>query len=241
MAQTWLVEPDRRVRTPNRYAADHKWVRPVECVVLHYTAGYRRPPGDLRLPKSVAWLTDPDAKASAHFVVDEAAVWQLAPLEDRTWHAGGSASRWRGQSVNVRSIGIEIANLGLLFEDAAGELRDYWGRRYAGEAFRSSAWTYRALAGPDRWATVERLYREKGLQVPASLSWDAYPASQLRLVARLLEDLAARFPVLRQDRDRLVFHEETAPTRKLDPGPALWWRADRWRSELALSRSLSAP
>lgn len=237
---TWIVDEDRRVLTPHRYDSTHHWVRPVELLVLHYTVGYRRDAGDGRTPGAVRWFADERAKASAHFVVDGARVWQCAPLEDRCWHAGGSASRWRGKSVNVRSIGIEIANLGLLMTQRDGSLQDWWGRRFDGQGFKINASDYQRVA-PARFETVRGLYASKGLPVPTVLVFEDYPAAQVRLVAALIEDLAERFPVIREDRDRLALHEETAPTRKLDPGPALWWRVNRWRDELAAGRRLSAP
>lgn len=237
--ETWLVPEANRFETPNAYAPGHPWIRDVELVVLHFTVGYRRSPS--RVNGAVAWLTNPDARASAHFVVDEARVFQLAPLEGRTWHAGGKASRWRGKVVNVRSIGVEIANLGLLYRAPNGELLDHWKQAPRGKVFEIPTRSYRELAGPERFAVVERLYRERELPVPDRLPWDDYPASQVRLVAALLDDLADRYPVLREDPDRLALHEETAPSYKIDPGPALWWRVQRWREDLAAGRPCSHP
>ncbi|MCR6633019.1 MAG: N-acetylmuramoyl-L-alanine amidase [Magnetospirillum sp.] len=77
----------------------------VDMLVLHYT-GMRT--GE----EALARLLNPDAKVSAHYVVDEdGAVHALVPESRRAWHAGISA--WRGEGdVNSRSIGIEIVNPG---------------------------------------------------------------------------------------------------------------------------------
>ena len=67
--------------TPNIGSA----MRP-EIIVLHETAGRLDP------TSSIAWLCNPSARASAHFVVDrEGRTTQLAACNMRTWHAGQSS------------------------------------------------------------------------------------------------------------------------------------------------------
>jgi N-acetylmuramoyl-L-alanine amidase len=55
-------------------------------------------------------LSDPVARVSSHYVVDEdGSVLRWAPQERRAWHAG--VSYWRGNTkLNRRSIGIEVVN-----------------------------------------------------------------------------------------------------------------------------------
>jgi N-acetylmuramoyl-L-alanine amidase len=57
-------------------------------------------------------LCDPDAKVSAHYLIDEdGSVVQLVPEERRAWHAG--VSEWQGQArLNDCSIGLELVNPG---------------------------------------------------------------------------------------------------------------------------------
>jgi N-acetylmuramoyl-L-alanine amidase len=78
---------------------------PITLVVLHYTG---MPSGD----EVLARLTDPEAKVSAHYLIDEAGtVTQLVEEEKRAWHAG--RAYWRGiTDVNSASIGIELVNPG---------------------------------------------------------------------------------------------------------------------------------
>lgn len=78
---------------------------PVDILVLHYT-GMRT--GQAALDR----LCDPEARVSAHYVVEEdGTVWRLVPEERRAWHAG--LSHWRGhEALNGRCIGIEIVNPG---------------------------------------------------------------------------------------------------------------------------------
>ena len=77
----------------------------VDTLVLHYT-------GMVSAEAALRRLTDPQARVSAHWCVDEdGTLWRLVPEARRAWHAGVSA--WRGRrSVNDRSIGIELVNPG---------------------------------------------------------------------------------------------------------------------------------
>jgi N-acetylmuramoyl-L-alanine amidase len=78
---------------------------PISMIVLHYT-------GMPNAQDAIARLTDPAAKVSSHYLVDEdAQVMRLVAEEHRAWHAG--RSRWRDiDDVNSASIGIEIVNPG---------------------------------------------------------------------------------------------------------------------------------
>ena len=78
---------------------------PPDMLVLHYT-GMRT--GE----EALARLRDPDAKVSAHYVVEEdGRVFSLVPEARRAWHAG--VSFWQGErDCNAASIGIEIVNPG---------------------------------------------------------------------------------------------------------------------------------
>ncbi|MBY8822887.1 N-acetylmuramoyl-L-alanine amidase [Sphingomonas colocasiae] len=74
-------------------------------IVLHYT-------GMVDADVALARLTDPEAKVSAHYLVDEdGRLVSLVPEDKRAWHAG--RSHWRGiTDINSASIGIEIVNPG---------------------------------------------------------------------------------------------------------------------------------
>jgi N-acetylmuramoyl-L-alanine amidase len=87
--------------TPN---VDHRR-GPPDMVVLHYT-------GMQTGEEALARLCDPQAKVSAHYLVEEdGRVFRLAPEERRCWHAGKSF--WKGETdINAVSIGIELVNPG---------------------------------------------------------------------------------------------------------------------------------
>ncbi len=77
----------------------------VSMIVLHYT-------GMPDASGAIDQLTSPDAKVSAHYLVDEdGRILRLVDEADRAWHAGKAS--WRGiTDVNSASVGIEIVNPG---------------------------------------------------------------------------------------------------------------------------------
>lgn len=78
---------------------------PVDILVLHYT-------GMESCADALDRLCDPEAKVSAHWLVDEdGTVYRLVGEDRRAWHAG--VAHWRGHGdVNARSVGIELHNPG---------------------------------------------------------------------------------------------------------------------------------
>ena len=76
-----------------------------DCVILHYT-------GMQSGAAALERMRDPEAKVSAHYMVDEdGTIYRLVPEERRAWHAG--AAFWKGvKDINSASIGIEIVNPG---------------------------------------------------------------------------------------------------------------------------------
>lgn len=144
---------------------------PPDMLILHYTG---METGEAALTR----LRDPEAKVSAHYMVEEdGRIFRLVAEERRAWHAG--VSFWGGETnINARSIGVEIVNPGHAFGyrpfpevqidtviGLVGEIRRRWsipdpfilahsdvapGRREdPGELF---PWTRLAAAGHGLWA-----------------------------------------------------------------------------------------
>jgi N-acetylmuramoyl-L-alanine amidase len=76
-----------------------------DILIMHYT-------GMQTCEAAVTRLTDPAARVSSHYTVDEdGTIYRHVAEEMRAWHAG--VSHWRGESdINSRSVGIEIVNPG---------------------------------------------------------------------------------------------------------------------------------
>lgn len=142
---------------------------------------------------AIDWLCDPAAKASAHLVVGEdGAVVQLVPFDRAAWHAGRSAWGDVAGSVNPVSIGIEIANLGDL-DGSPGAWRSEGGARV-----------------PDDRVLVAR-HKAGGAARP----WHTYPPAQVGAVIAISRALHAAYHF-----EAIVGHDDVAPGRKVDPGPA---------------------
>ena len=79
--------------------------QPISIIVLHYT-------GMQDAASAIARLRDPEAKVSCHYLVaEDGQILRMVAEDKRAWHAGQSS--WRGlESINDRSIGIEIVNPG---------------------------------------------------------------------------------------------------------------------------------
>jgi N-acetylmuramoyl-L-alanine amidase len=77
----------------------------VRHIVLHYT-------GMVSARAALRRLCDPNAKVSAHYLIDEdGTVFALVDEDQRAWHAG--VAYWRGErDINSTSIGIELVNPG---------------------------------------------------------------------------------------------------------------------------------
>lgn len=142
---------------------------------------------------SAQYLCQPKAKASAHIVIGrEGTVYQLADFNRITWHAG--RSRWQGRKgLNRYSIGIELDNAGQLTQAADGHFETWFGRRVADNE-------------------VHRGQHRNRTQVDY---WHSYTESQLEVTFELCALLIEHYGIA-----TLVGHEEIAPDRKTDPGPA---------------------
>ena len=142
---------------------------------------------------AIAWFLDPKAKASAHLVVGrDGAVTQMMAFDRSAWHAGVSA--WEGlTNLNGHSIGLEMANAGKLVRGPAGG----W-RSWSGDPVR------------DDEVLIARHRNEA-----AEAAWHRYSEAHVATVSAIGAALhtAYRFK-------GVVGHEDIAPRRKVDPGPA---------------------
>lgn len=93
------MDIDTSIRSPNHAP---RAGRPITMIVLHATVGSAR--------SALAWLTNPAARVSAHYLIDKAGqIYQLVPDDLIAWHAGRAA--WRNETaVNETSLGIELEN-----------------------------------------------------------------------------------------------------------------------------------
>ena len=89
--------------SPNREPRPERTA--VDILLIHYT-------GMLTGAAALERLCQPDAKVSAHYLIEEdGRIVRLVPEDLRAWHAGVAC--WAGKTdINDRSIGIELVNPG---------------------------------------------------------------------------------------------------------------------------------
>ncbi len=199
-----MIKFDKTYSTPN---VSSRGRYKIDWITVHYTGG-------LSGKRAAKWLCNPEAKASAHFVVDfDGTIYQLAPLEERTWHVGRGQFFSNGKLLTNRcdrsAVGIELANPGMVFQSSTGSWGYYIGRK----EFRYDSSTY----GEPQRAILK--YADGHVL-------DGYwaPFSQKQLVALL--DLCTYLCKSKKiDFSRIVGHESVATPlgRKSDPGPLFPW------------------
>ena len=154
-------------------------------LVIHYTAGRNA-------ASTINWLTNPDARASAHIIIGrDGSITQLVPFNRIAWHAG--TSQWEGLSgMNNHSIGIELDNAGILTRQGT-----VWKAWFGGEY--------------DYNDVVEAIHKHEN----DIRGWHGYSESQINSATEV-----ARLLVRHYKLKDVIGHDDIAPGRKQDPGPA---------------------
>ena len=151
---------------------------------------------------SVRWLGSRDAKASAHFVIGrDGRITQMVDCNRKAWHAGKSI--WQGvRGLNSHSIGIELDNAGRL-KRQGGHWTAWFGRRI-----------------PDAEVVVAA-HRHEDQEV----GWHAYTEEQLDAALAVSSAVVRHYGL-----EDVLGHDDIAPGRKSDPGPA--FPMDSFRAQL---------
>jgi N-acetylmuramoyl-L-alanine amidase len=147
-------------------------------------------------PATARSLADETQRASVHLVVErDGDMIQQVPFDRIAWHAGKSS--WNGsESCSRFSIGIEICNWGPLFPGGNGGWLNVYKKPVADtEAFHG---------------------RHQGPPGFAWEHWERYTDEQMITLAEVGRLLVATYPTITE----IVGHDDIAPGRKRDPGPA---------------------
>jgi N-acetylmuramoyl-L-alanine amidase len=170
---------------PQRPSPNHGGPVTPELLVMHFTAGRSA-------ERSIQWLTNPKAKASAHLVIaEDGQITQLVPFDRVAWHAG--KSEWSGRTgVNRFSLGIELANPGNLQRTGSR-----W-RTWFGEVV-------------DEDLVMVARHKNGGPRQ----GWKVFTAEQLDAAVEVASLLVEAYGLT-----EIVGHDDVAPGRKVDPGPA---------------------
>jgi N-acetylmuramoyl-L-alanine amidase len=158
--------------------------------IVHFTDGASA------LSSIEFWKSRMAGGAEAHVVIDrDGKVYQIRPFNQRCDHAGDS--RWRSpldaktyRWLNSCSIGIELANGG--YDDPERDAFD-WARKQAG---------FQSVVATHKNENTQR-------------TWEVFPEVQVDAAEAVLIAIKERYNL-----DDIVGHDDIAPKRKVDPGPA---------------------
>lgn len=163
---------------------------PRRFAVAHFTDG-------ATAVSSVDFWKSPAARgAEAHVVIDrDGTVYQIRPFNQKADHAGESSwvdptSGIKYQWLNNCTIGIEFANGG--YDDPERDAFD-WAKKLPG---------FKAISARHKNGGPVRV-------------WEVYPEAQIVAGIAVFKAIVERYNL-----DDLVGHEDIAPARKVDPGPA---------------------
>lgn len=142
---------------------------------------------------SISWFLSPIAKASAHLLIArDGTITQFAPFNIVTWHAG--KSQWKGlNGLNQYAIGIELTNGGRLMQ--------------AGNSWICPVDQKKVAAADVIMAT------HKNETTPSA--WQKYTQAQLDVAVEIAALLVSTYNL-----KDVIGHDDIAPIRKSDPGPA---------------------
>ncbi|WP_345971067.1 N-acetylmuramoyl-L-alanine amidase [Sulfurimonas sp. HSL1-6] len=162
------------------------------------------------LASAVNTFKNPDIEASAHLIIDrDGTVVQMVDFGRIAWHAG--TSRWQERSgLNRYAIGIELVNAGELTPSGDSYLA-WFGRRY------------------EEADVIRAIHRN---QTEPSY-WHTYTAEQIEACFEICRVLKGHYPI-----QTILGHEEIAPERKIDPGPA--FPLERLRDRILTGRHADA-
>ena len=160
--------------------------------VIHYTCG-------ASLESTVRYLMRDHSRAAYHILIGRNGdLTQLVDFEHCAWHAGNC--KWKGVThLNKYSIGIGLCNYGPLLKQAEN---DY----YTPAAYPTS--TAKVLEED----TVKKRHKNGDCVYGY---WEKYPERQLFTLALVMHALLTTYPIT-----EIVGHDDIAPGRKIDPGPA---------------------
>jgi len=142
--------------------------------------------------QSVSWLANSMSRASAHLVIGrDGTITQLVPFDRVAWHAG--RSHWEDlDGLNRYAIGIELDNAGKLIRHGE-KWRAWFGDEYSDDEVIEAVHKHEDT--PSGW----HLFSPKQIET-------ALNAALVLIDAYGLKDV--------------VGHDDIAPKRKCDPGPA---------------------
>lgn len=160
-----------------------------KTLVIHYTAGGSA-------SSTVSYFKKKSSGVSAHLVIGRNGhITQMLKFNRIGWHAG--ESEWRGEkNINKSTIGIEIANYGLVKQTAS----DDW-----------VSWSGQTIP-------ASRVILDEHKHFPGKISgWEIFDQAQMDATIEAAQTIVAEYGLTPWD---VIGHEDISIRRKIDPGPA---------------------
>lgn len=161
-------------------------------LIMHFTAGWG-------LESTIYWWRQSAAKGTnAHIIIDrDGTVAQCRPFNQTAGHAGASSWRDRNTGITHRnlnscSLGIELCNAGAITQSNYPLVME---KEFAGKPI----------------PFMESAHKNGG----KVMKWEIFPQKQLDVALEVAATLVKRYNL-----DDVLGHDDVAPNRKTDPGPA---------------------
>ncbi|MEA5581775.1 N-acetylmuramoyl-L-alanine amidase [Nodularia harveyana UHCC-0300] len=142
---------------------------------------------------TVKWFSQRRAKVSSHLVIGrDGRICQMVPFNRMAWHAG--QSKWGElESLNRYSIGVELENAGKLERQDDGTWRSWEGKLI-----------------PDNEVDI-LIHKNESI----ATGWHTYTKEQISSSIKVAVALHSEYTF-----KGILGHDDIAPDRKIDPGPA---------------------
>lgn len=142
---------------------------------------------------TINWFKNPKSRASAHVVISRTGeITQMIPFNQKAWHAG--LSEWNNLvGMNNYAIGIELENAGKLMPQTENRWIAWFGGIYHDE---------------DVLEAVHKFEDDMA-------GWHLFTQKQLEAAVQVAITVVEYYGLV-----DVIGHDDVAPTRKVDPGPA---------------------
>jgi N-acetylmuramoyl-L-alanine amidase len=147
---------------------------------------------DSSMEGAIDWFKNPVAEASAHLVIGrDGRIVQMVPFNQRAWHAGNSS--WGNiVGLNSYSVGIELVNAGKLVKKQGNYVN------WAGHVIPEDE-------------VIQAIHKNE----TSPCFWHEYTQAQFDAAIEVSKALVSTYSIL-----EILGHDDIAPGRKTDPGPA---------------------
>lgn len=181
---TQTRNPVTAIETP--HVSSESLINP-ELVVIHSSLSDNA-------GREVTYYASTNARGAVHIVIDRnGTVYQMAPFNQATWHAG--AAKWKDRNVNRISLSISLINLGPLVKD--------------GNQWKSAIYPSKLVASNDVVTLNDSVtHKPRG--------WHKFPPPQMQSLERVCKALFRAYPSL----GAIVRTTDVNKQKADNPGPA---------------------